>query len=242
MPDTASVMPTRSGQRLRQTADSTPIAMPIVTDHAMLQTVSQNVGMKRSAISVATGRLVRSDVPKSQRTTPVRKRTNCSGSERSRPRSLRTSSTVSGVASGPAARRAGSPGSRWTKPNTSSPTISSVGTRPSRRLAMYWSNAAPHPNPLPAARGEGELRCAPSTLPLPARRGEGRGEGRTARTLLQVDFVEVERRVRNHVDARQLLVVRRQETLDDQRRPRRVVPDRSPARPCRVSPSPPNRS
>ena len=45
--------------------------MPMVTDHAMLQTVSQNVGMKRSAISVATGRLVRSDVPKSQRTTPL---------------------------------------------------------------------------------------------------------------------------------------------------------------------------
>ena len=62
----------------------------------MLQTVSQNVGMKRSAISVRTARLVRSDLPKSQCTTPSTKRTNCSGSGRSRPRSLRTSSTVSG--------------------------------------------------------------------------------------------------------------------------------------------------
>ena len=35
MPDTASVMPSRSGQRLRQTADSVPITMPIVTDHAI---------------------------------------------------------------------------------------------------------------------------------------------------------------------------------------------------------------
>ena len=67
----------------------------------MLQTVSQNVGMKRSAISVDTGRFVRIDVPKSQRSTPLTKRTNCCGSGRSSPRSLRTSSTVSGVASGP---------------------------------------------------------------------------------------------------------------------------------------------
>ena len=61
MPDTASVMPTRSGQRLRHTADTMPIAMPKTTDHSMLHTVSQNVGMKRSPISVATGRFVRSD-------------------------------------------------------------------------------------------------------------------------------------------------------------------------------------
>ena len=107
MPDTASVMPSRSGHRLRHTADTMPIAMPISTDHTMLQTVSQNVGMKRSAISVATGRLVRSDVPKSQRSTPPTKRTNCCGSGWSSPRSLRTSSTVSGV--GVRARRRAAP-------------------------------------------------------------------------------------------------------------------------------------
>ena len=35
MPDTASVMPSRSGQRLRQTAETMPIAMPNSTDHAI---------------------------------------------------------------------------------------------------------------------------------------------------------------------------------------------------------------
>src|SRR5262249_36100285 len=112
-------MPRRSGQRLRHTAETTPIDMPITTDQAMLQTVSQNVGAKRSAISVATGRLVRSDRPKSPRSTPPAKRTNCSGSDLSSPRSCRTSSTVCGVASGPAASRAGSPGSRCTNMNRS---------------------------------------------------------------------------------------------------------------------------
>ena len=122
MPDTASVMPTRSGQRLRQTADRMPMTRPKATDHAMLATVSQNVGMKRSPISVATGRLVRSERPKSQWKTPWTKRENCSGSERSSPRSLRTRSTVSGLASGPAASRAGSPGRRCTNRKISRPT------------------------------------------------------------------------------------------------------------------------
>ena len=70
MPETASVIPSRSGQRLRHTADTMPIAMPISTDHSMLQIVSQSVGMKRSPISLDTGRLVRIDEPKSQRNTP----------------------------------------------------------------------------------------------------------------------------------------------------------------------------
>ena len=56
-------MPSRSGQRLRQTAEITPMTMPNVTDQTMLASVSHNVGMKRSAISVDTGRLVRSEVP-----------------------------------------------------------------------------------------------------------------------------------------------------------------------------------
>ncbi|MNR13483.1 hypothetical protein D3C85_1298910 [compost metagenome] len=65
MPDTASVMPRRSGQRLRHTADTIPMIMPKETDQTMLASVSHRVGMKRSAISVETGRLVRSEVPRS---------------------------------------------------------------------------------------------------------------------------------------------------------------------------------
>ena len=42
---------------------------------------------------------------------------------------------------------------------------------------------------------------------------------------LQIDFGKVERRIGHGVDARQLLVMRRQELFDDQRRPRRVLPD-----------------
>ncbi len=55
-----------------------PIVMPMITDQVIAHTVSQNVGMKRSAISELTGRLVRSDRPKSPRTTPPAKRRNCS--------------------------------------------------------------------------------------------------------------------------------------------------------------------
>src|SRR6266545_4762756 len=222
MPETASVMPTRSGQRLRHTADSIPIARPNTTDHTMLVMVSQNVGMKRSPISVATSRFVRSERPKSPRTAPVAKRTNCSGSGRSSPRSLRTSETVSGVASGPAARRAGSPGSRCRNMNTSTATIRSVGTRPARRLAMNWSMGGRGGNAkeavVPANAG---TQCRSSkTLDSRVRGNDNR------EPLLQVDLGEIERRIRNHVDTGKLLVVCREQPLGDQRRPRRVLVDR----------------
>src|SRR5438045_2777809 len=40
MPDTASVMPMRSGDRFLNTAETMPIAIPMTTDHTMLHTVS----------------------------------------------------------------------------------------------------------------------------------------------------------------------------------------------------------
>ena len=70
MPETASVMQTRSGQRLRQTAAMMPAARPKTTDQSMLVSVSHIVGPKRSPISTATGRLVESDVPRSPVKTP----------------------------------------------------------------------------------------------------------------------------------------------------------------------------
>ncbi len=140
MPDTASVMPRRSGQRLRHTADTTPMSMPITTDHDMAASVSQKVGMKRSRTSVEAGRLVR------QRNTEVAsQRAAREAQELLRKRAIepevlahqpppsRASHPV------PAASRAGSPGSKCTNMNTSTPTISSVGRSPSRRLTMYWS-------------------------------------------------------------------------------------------------------
>ena len=134
MPDTASVMPRRSGHLLRHTAEVMPITMPKITAHTMLAIVRFSVGQKRSPISSLTGRLLRSDEPNSPRTALVKKRTNCSGIGLSRPRSRRTRSTVASSASGPAARRAGSPGSRCTNRNTSTATISSVGITPSTRF------------------------------------------------------------------------------------------------------------
>lgn len=44
MPVTASVIPTRSGQRLRHTAAAMPIAMPNSTAHIILVIVSHSVG------------------------------------------------------------------------------------------------------------------------------------------------------------------------------------------------------
>ncbi|MDH6594677.1 hypothetical protein M2165_004566 [Variovorax sp. TBS-050B] len=108
--------------------------MPKITAHTMLVMVSITVGKKRSEISVATGRRVRIEVPKSPCSMWVKKLANCCGSGLSRPSSARTMATVCSSASCPAARRAGSPGSMWTNRNTSTATMSSVGIRPSSRL------------------------------------------------------------------------------------------------------------
>jgi hypothetical protein len=111
MPDTASVMPSRSGHLLRYTAETMPMPMPKITAHTMLVMVSITVGKKRSAISVDTGRRLRIEVPKSPCSMWAKKLTNCWGSGLSRPSSVRTMAIVCSSASWPAASRAGSPGS-----------------------------------------------------------------------------------------------------------------------------------
>ncbi len=116
-----------------------PTVRPKITDHTMDQTVSQNVGQKRSPISTLTGRFEASDMPRSPVTAPFTKFANCSYMGLLRPSSSRTSSTVASSASGPAVRRAGSPGSRCTKRNTHTATKSSVGTMPITRFMKYRS-------------------------------------------------------------------------------------------------------
>ncbi|QUJ05477.1 hypothetical protein KCP69_20240 [Salmonella enterica subsp. enterica] len=64
MPVTASVIPNRSGQRLRHTAVAMPIAMPNRTAHIILVIVSHSVG-KSGWRSSETGRRETIDVPKS---------------------------------------------------------------------------------------------------------------------------------------------------------------------------------
>ena len=86
MPETASVMPRRSGHLLRKTAEMTPITRPKTTDQTIDVSVSQRVGPKRSPISWITGRCERIEMPKSPWTAPATKCMNCSGIERSRPR------------------------------------------------------------------------------------------------------------------------------------------------------------
>src|SRR5690606_4323957 len=208
IPDTASVMPRRSGHRLRNTAEKMPMVMPNSTDQAMLTSVNSSVGMKRSAISVDTGRRVRIDVPRSPWTILVKKRTHCSGSGLSSPSSARTSSTVSRSASCPAARRAGSPGSMCTNRNTSTATINSVGTSPTSRMRKSFS------------------------IFQPGRRCAGRGAPRASsvlqpggRLLGKRDFAGVDVAVGHHVHTVELLAAGVQRALGDQRGPRRVFPD-----------------
>ncbi len=118
MPDTASVMPMRSGHWLRYTAETMPMPMPKITAHTMLVTVSITVGKKRSAISVDTGRRVRIEVPKSPCSMWVKKFANCCGSGcRGRARRGRTPRS----ARRPPGRRQGAPGrpgSMWTNRNS----------------------------------------------------------------------------------------------------------------------------
>ena len=143
MPDTASVMPTRSGQRLRHTADTMPIAMPIRhrPHHApdgepeRRHEAVADLGRDRAASCAATCR---------------------SPSAARRGRSAGTAAAAAGRGPGPcgrarpfpasrpgpAASRAGSPGSRCTNRNTRKPTSSSVGSRPSRRWTMYRNHSA----------------------------------------------------------------------------------------------------
>ena len=65
MPETAKTIPSRSCHRLRFTPETTPISTPTTVAQAMATTVSQKVGMKRSPISSATGRLVLVERPRS---------------------------------------------------------------------------------------------------------------------------------------------------------------------------------
>src|SRR6218665_1024943 len=113
MPDTASVMPMRSGHWLRYTAETMPMPMPKITAHTMLVMVSITVGKKRSPISVDTGRRVRIEVPKSPCSMWLKKPTNCCGSGLSRPSSARTMATGCSSASLPGARRPRSAGGLW---------------------------------------------------------------------------------------------------------------------------------
>jgi hypothetical protein len=50
MPDTASVMPRRSGHLLRHTAEEMPMIRPKITAQIMATTVSHSVGQKRAPI------------------------------------------------------------------------------------------------------------------------------------------------------------------------------------------------
>ena len=182
MPDTASVMPRRSGQRLRHTADTMPMIMPITTDHDIAAIVSQSVGMKRSPISVRDGTLG------AQRLAEVAVQHACRKAEELLRQRLVEAEILAhqrdrfGVASAPAARRAGSPGSRCTNRNTSTPTISSVGSSPSRRLTIIEASQ----NQCGHGRGYGNPESSIAARPVTGRSWTS--------VSLQIDFGKVERR------------------------------------------------
>ena len=100
---------------------------------AMATTVSHIVGMKRSPITVATGWRVLIDRPRRPCATPSSQVTYWRHSGPSSPISTRTAAMSDGDASGPATRRAGSPGRVRTKPKTKTETSSSTGMVPPRR-------------------------------------------------------------------------------------------------------------
>ena len=138
MPETARVMPTRSGQRLRQTAETMPIIMPNGDRPGHGRDGQQECRPEALGDFGGNRTLVRSERRRSPRH---------AGDE-----SAGTAAAAAGRGRDPCApvppfpasrpRRGqpgGSPGSRWTNRNTSTPTISSVGISPRRRLRTYWS-------------------------------------------------------------------------------------------------------
>ena len=73
---------------------------------------SSNVAGRRAAIALATGSLVRNDVPRSPCAKPVRNMPYCWYNGRSRPSLPRSSLTLSSDALSPSIVRTGSPGMR----------------------------------------------------------------------------------------------------------------------------------
>ncbi len=91
-------------------AATTPIGTAIVTARMSVITISDSVGSIRWAIMVATGRLVKIEVPISPWMRRHSQSPNWTRNGRSSPRPWRMRSTSAGVAWSPAMIAAGSPG------------------------------------------------------------------------------------------------------------------------------------
>src|SRR5437588_2032976 len=120
-----------------------PSGSAIATDTISPSSVSSAEAGRRLRISVTTGWPVVSDWPRSPFARSPTYRTNCCGSDLSRPSFTRVCSIASSVAAGPAKYAAGSPGSARVSRKVTITTPIRLGIAMSRRFAMTASMRSP---------------------------------------------------------------------------------------------------
>ena len=118
-----------------RTAETMPAGMPIRSAMAIEQTASSMVTGSFEASSSRTGMRLRSDSPKSPRSTRPSQRPYCTGIGRSRWYRARMAATATGSCSSPASATAASPGRSCWSEKISTETKKSVGTSTTSRRA-----------------------------------------------------------------------------------------------------------
>ena len=135
-PRSATTIEPTSSHEFRKRAASSPSGTPIATATAMLASASPPVLATFSPISVATGRRLRIEVPRSPRSAPATKRPYCWSRGSSRWSCARICAIWSGVVTNSASMIfTGSPGTRNSMLKTASITPNSTGTTPRTRRA-----------------------------------------------------------------------------------------------------------
>ena len=135
-PESATALAATSMAVPRRTADSTPVGMPISNATSMEQTASSTVTGSLEASSSVTGILLRSDSPRSPRSSLPIQMPYCTTTGRSRWYLARMPATTTGSLSSPASAMAASPGSSFCSEKISTDTKNSVGISTATRRAM----------------------------------------------------------------------------------------------------------
>ena len=135
-PESATALAATSMAVPRRTAESTPVGMPITSAMSIEQTASSMVTGSLEASSSVTGIRLRSDSPRSPRSSLPIQMPYCTTTGRSRWYFARMAATATGSCSSPASATAASPGRSFWSEKISTDTKNSVGTSTATRCAM----------------------------------------------------------------------------------------------------------
>src|SRR5262245_17512592 len=136
-PESATALAATSTAVPLRAAESTPAGMPMTRAMSIEQTASSTVTGSFEASSSVTGILLRSDSPRSPRSTLPIQIPYCTTMGRSRWYLARMAATTAGSLSSPAIAVAASPGRSFCSEKISTETKNSVGTSTATRRATY---------------------------------------------------------------------------------------------------------